>query len=238
MVVPQGDNDVGEGLSTTARRWTTRQRRTSRERLSAARSVPLRDCSDGTAHENRTRSHLSAGKSLADTASSFAQIGTIAPADACRRSARSFNALAASPDVGFETLQRPRPSVSSTSGNSRDATGVQSLTSRRIARAAGVRELASALASVMVAKCDGVPCAAVCAHCRRAGSSVRVAQDGCQETDARRRMPGGGRWRSRVCCLSIALSRAQNFALHGRAALRHACAGLDVEGLPSHDYRH
>jgi ATP-dependent Clp protease adaptor protein ClpS len=30
----------------------------------------------------------------------------------------------------------------------------------------------------------------------------------------------------------MSLPRAQNFALHGRAALRHACAGLDVESLP------
>jgi hypothetical protein len=174
------------------RRDDGRQRRASR-----GRCLQLDLCHCGTAPAARRtkieHTHLRVGKSSAETASSFAQIGVAATADACRRSARSFNALTASPDVRFETRSRPR--VSSTSGNSRDMAGVQSLTSRR--------DAASCASWHPVCQCDGREVRWVSREpglaltLGRAGSSVRVAQDGCRdtydkETCAGRRMPGGG----------------------------------------------
>ena len=70
--------------------------------------------------------------------------------------------------------------------------------------------------------------------CRKMASHLPVQHARCPESarpfGSRERCREAERWRFRVWHLSIALSGAQKFALHGRAALRHARARLDVEG--------
>jgi hypothetical protein len=181
----ESTTNSGEGVSTTARWWTIR--------TSRARCLRLDLCHCGIAptpcRMKIEHAHLCAGKRLGQTASIFAQIGAIPPADACRRSARSFNALAASPDVGFETLQRCLPESEFPRGNSRDTAGVQSFDLASGCHVRGCARAGIPFASVMVA--SGMASRGLrvvsARRLKRSGRARRMREDGCREMDARRR---------------------------------------------------